>query len=143
MARSFWILSPILLEILKQYSWRYISGGYSPKLYDSHWVIARQDWLEAKFKHATIYGDTHFRSAAKYFKNVTLVAPKQKPPKRDLDIHDQLKNSEIRAVRGRVESPFGIMENKFGILKKPFYEGEEQLDYLVQFAYGVVAYEKN
>lgn len=124
---------------------KYISNGYSPKLYDAHWVQARKEWVEQTLAGATIYADNHFRSAASDLKDVNLVASKAKPSKksgRKLDIDDKLLNKCISSCRGRVESPFGIMQNKFCALSKAFYEGNQQLDYLVTFAFGVVAFEK-
>ena len=121
---------------------RYISNGYSPKLYDAHWVQARQDWCERKLAGATVYADNHFYSAAKYLKQARLIASKKKPTKREMDIHDKLMNQNIASIRGRVESPFGIMESKFEQLSIPFSEDTEQQDYLVTFAFGVVSFEK-
>lgn len=77
---------------------RYISNGYSPKLYDAHWVQARQDWCERKLAGATVYADNHFYSAAKYLKQVRLIASKKKPTKREMDIHDKLMNQNIAST---------------------------------------------
>ena len=46
-------------------------------------------------------------------------------------------NKQIRLIRQRVESPFGIIKGKWGSLKTPFAEDEHQLDSLVKFALGV------
>jgi hypothetical protein len=38
---------------------RYLKGGYTPKLFDGHFLKLQQD-LEEKFKDAVIGADQHF-----------------------------------------------------------------------------------
>lgn len=100
---------------------------------------------------STIYADCHFTSIAQKLKKVKIITPTPKKrgkravgtKRRDNDLPaDVVKvNKQIARIRSRVERPFACAERKFTALSQPFYEGDEQLDYLVHFALGVVAYE--
>ena len=52
----------------------------------------------------------------------------------DLQIHY---NELVRAVHARVESPFGLLKQRFRSLEKPFPSSEKQLNNLVLFASAV------
>lgn len=130
---------------------RRLFGGYSPKLYDGHWVEANSTWIERRLEGATIYADCHFHSCSKKLKKVTMITPtpkkcgrkKQGTTKRDNQLPDdvQISNKRIAQIRSRVERPFANAQNKFSSLSQPFFEDDDQLDALVQFSLGIVAYE--
>ena len=52
-------------------------------------------------------------------------------------------NRLIREVRAPVEGYFGVMEKKFSIFSKKFADGPRQLDFLVEFAAGVLSFLNN
>lgn len=127
---------------------RYLHGGYSPKLYDGHWVEARSDWFDDRLAGATIYGDEHFNSAARRLHHVRLICPKRKPPRSRADRHPRLPhadrrlNAQIHKIRGRVELTFARVTNMFKSLGRIFLEDCLQQDALVRFAFGVLAYQQ-
>ena len=53
-------------------------GGYSPKIYDSHFVEAYCDWFEENLLGGFVYGDGHFVAAAKMLKKsgVKFITPR-------------------------------------------------------------------
>jgi hypothetical protein len=131
---------------------RALFGGYSPKLYDAHWIEVKKNWMEKHLAGATIYADCHFTSASQLLKNVNLVTPIPKPrgrkkknsaPKIELAPEIVKQNRKISKVHGRVEQLFGLMGLKFQALSKVFYEDDDQLDSLVKLAAGVIALEKH
>jgi DDE superfamily endonuclease len=130
---------------------RALFGGYSPKLYDAHWIEVKKPWIEKNLSGATVYADCHFTSAIPLLKNVNLVTPTPKPRGRkkknslkqnDFQPDTIKKNKQISKVRSRVEQPFGLMQSKFKALSQVFYEDNDQLDGLVKLAAGVIAFEK-
>jgi len=125
-------------------------GGYTPKLYDGHWVQDHKKELNEKLAGATIFGDNHFQYGAKYLKNAKILTPngpERKNPdmfewvqgdegmsKRKRDVYEfdrgesveretkeELKwNADIKRLRARVEEIFGYLTNKFVLLAEPF-----------------------
>ena len=57
---------------------RFVSKGYSPKVYDGDWVKISRIWLEDRLKGATIAADCHY-SEGKSLKQVKFVIPFEKP----------------------------------------------------------------
>jgi len=126
---------------------RALWGGYSPKIYDSHWCEVNRRGLETTFKGATIIADQHYQSYSKKSKGLRVITPiperKKRMTKRP---HDQVsltekqikRNKRIRTLRARVENPFGKIDNKWKSLTKPWKEDPEQLDALVFFAVAVL-----
>jgi len=139
-------------------------GGYSPKIYDSHFVQSQQQFFTGKMKGAKIVADQHFSSVHKYFANPEFVTKlrelkskdekgrKRKRDEFDSDEEDDDEDMDVRAktreqhnqdvaeVRGPVEGPFGHIKRKFASLKEPWAESLEQLTHLTTFAVGVYNY---
>jgi hypothetical protein len=133
-----------------------VFGGYSPKLYDGDWVKLMADMLIEKFDGGHIIGDTHYETANRIVKakggntHLKFYTPFAKPRGRkrkrgeypdDLSIgvkcltKTQLTwNQKLSHIRARVESPFGLVKSRWSSLNNPFYESEEQHDYLVRIA---------
>jgi len=127
---------------------RFISPAYTPKLYDSHWLKMNRHYMEEKFKGATIIADCHFEQGRSMFKNVSFKTPIPEPrqSKRcadgvevpQLNQASQQYNDEHKRLRSRVEDTYGRIKNFFNILEKPFSEGQEQLEFLVNIACGII-----
>lgn len=124
-----------------------IWGGYSPKIYDSHFIEAYKEDFESTFKGATFLADSHFQLANKFFSNIRFITKwkdseeeRKDPEGRNATklTKDQKElNQEIKAARARVESPFGFLKNTWVSLSQPWPESKEELDSLVLFGVGV------
>ena len=128
-------------KILKVWS------GYSPKLYDAHFLQCNKDYIEENFNGATMIGDTHFASMRNKLHGITLHAPYANVPKEPVDDDDaedrpnvamtkkkQKYNSDVHSVRSRAERPFADISQIFPTLDTPWREDLDQLDYLVFYA---------
>lgn len=127
---------------------RKVWGGYTPKLSDFEFVEVFKDWFETYCANASIIGDCHY---AVKLENVNFVVPHRdlSEPKGASDVKiskltkkQQKENKIIRELRARIETPFGILKNKFNALKKPWAEDVEQMDCLVYYACGIMNFEK-
>ena len=133
-------------------------GGYSPKVYDGDFITANKEYIESTFEGGVVLADNHFRSAGRGFKKVkyyTNIARRQLGQKRSrnsevveegtgpLTREEEAFNREHQVARARVESPFGWMKTKFQALHKPWWENEEQLDYLIKYATAILNYKRN
>lgn len=126
---------------------RRVWGGFSPKLYDSHWLALKKRSLEKKLKGATVIADQHFRSGSSEMRNFTILTQHPSPSKKKgktrgsgvakLTKRQQNWNSAHKKIRSRVESPFGIVKGRFEALKKRWAGSKNQQSYLVLFAFGV------
>ena len=45
---------------------QYMSLGYSPKIYDGHWLQAREDVIENDFQHGVFLADGHFHEGESF-----------------------------------------------------------------------------
>jgi len=133
----------------------HISRGYSPKIYDGEYLKIMRDTLEDKLNGGCVCGDTHFEEGKKIFKNVEFVTTISKPRGRKkrarkdqentpvkLTKEQETINSQIRSIRGNVESPFGLISNRFKSLEV-WNEGEQQQDSLVLFAMVLMGLKEN
>jgi hypothetical protein len=131
---------------------RKIWGGYSPKVYDGHFIETRKKWFEQKLAGAEVIADQHFRWGQKHLRQVKFHVAKPEPHKRgkrkrkddevnDLTEQERKYNKAVKKTRARVETAFGKMSKKFDALNHPWYESESQLDHLVLLASGVVTFE--
>jgi hypothetical protein len=62
-----------------------VFGGYSPKVFDAHFMNHNKQFLEEEMKGAVMLGDEHFRTTSQYFdgpKIVTNVPEKKKAEKK-------------------------------------------------------------
>lgn len=50
-------------------------GGYTPKLYDDHFVEAHREEFDEFFKKGKMFGDGHFSYGAKYVEEVEFLTP--------------------------------------------------------------------
>ena len=127
--------------------WR-LFGGYSPKLYDGHFLQHQAQTLEEECAGATIIADEYFCAHANIVPGVSFVTPYRNPPtkkrKRDgkdlqqLTKQQQTFNKKQKALRAKVEEPFGQMKVLFPTLKQPWAESDKQLDCLVWMAAAIV-----
>ena len=124
---------------------RGVYGGYSPKLYDAHWVQANAHYLNRVFDGATIIADQHFRSAGK-LRKVDFLTCELKSNRSDFLTETQWaayeekrkrNNRHVKALRARIESIFGLLVNKWKSLQQRFGDPPEQLDYLLFIACAV------
>ncbi len=128
---------------------RKIFPHVTPKTYDGDFMKHNKGYLKEKFKNAVIVGDTHYLVCKKEFdkKNdgVSFHAPYPKPrsskknpkKKKKLGPRKTRYNSQIKAVRGAVERPFGQLKQKFDSLAKPFNGNDHDFDTMVSFAFGL------
>lgn len=124
-----------------------IWGGYSPKVYDSDFLAIQQEFFQEKFKDVGLFADQHFEYAQRMFGDVTIFTPVKKPASRKksksgegtakLTKQQEAYNHRLRAIRARVETPFGWMKQKFESLAHPWAGASEQLDCLVFIASAV------
>ena len=113
---------------------RKLWGGYSPKKFDGEWLKEKRHWLEGHLAGAAVIADTHFSWGKKNLKKVQFCTPKHKA----VSLKDKKLNKSNHQLRARVETPFGIIKQKFSALTKPWQEDEVQQDCLVYFAAGVI-----
>ena len=120
-------------------------GGYSPKLYDAHWVQANKHFLEHNYRGAHIIADQYFHSAGTIM-GVRFLTTDPPASRCNFDTVDQWNaheekrkraNREIASLRARVEGIFGLLSNKFNALGNKFGDSAEQTDYLVSYASAV------
>jgi len=52
---------------------RYFKGGYTPKLYDGHFLKLHQEESEDKFENSVIAGDEHLDNGTKNFRKFRLM----------------------------------------------------------------------
>jgi hypothetical protein len=120
-------------------------GGYSPKLFDAHFIKAMNSYLEEELEGAKIVGDNHFEKCneymnnAKFYCNVANVGNKRN---RDgerlskLTKHQEKCNEQIKNARAHVEFPIGDLKKRFKALEN-FAEDEKQQDYLTTFTLAI------
>jgi hypothetical protein len=121
-------------------------GGYSPKLYDGDFLKMKRKFFERKLgEGAVILGDNHFSEGLNFKKCKFYVNPKDKkqrdPEEKGKRLSTLTKEQKsvrkaIAQARAAVESPFGVIKNRFKILGQPFMESNNQQDALVTFALG-------
>ncbi|KAL6075868.1 hypothetical protein QOT17_003178 [Balamuthia mandrillaris] len=116
-------------------------GGYSPKTYDAHWVLAQKEHFDCKWKGANIVADCHFDLPRDMFENVKIITPVAARAGTTLSEVQQKRNQELRRLRARVESPFGLWKSKWKALSEPWRESDQQQSYLVTLAAGVHNFE--
>ena len=118
-----------------------IWGGYSPKVYDGHWIPLHRRWLNHNLQGCYLFGDSHYWSAQDDLDQVTLIAtmPKTVKPKHGVatvgtttimvnDDDFKLQQKVVHQIRPNVERSFGQMSQIFNALNKKFIDGERQLD---------------
>lgn len=125
---------------------RLISSGYSPKIYDGHWLQARRDDIEWFFKHGVFVADNHFE-AGKDFDDVkfyvtTRTSRKKEDDEDDSDMVRLIKweedrNKAIRNARSRIELTIHSLKAPWKALSQPWAEELNQLSYLVHIATAV------
>ena len=132
-------------------------GGYSPKMYDGDWIKLCADDLCSNFDGAHIHGDVHYELGNRVMKgiqaenNVKFYIPfaepcgrkhKRLPTEEDPSLgvsklsKAQLSwNLKISKLCTRVESPFGLVKDRWESLGSVFFEDDEQQDQLVRIAF--------
>ena len=125
-----------------------IWGGYSPKVYDGHFLELNTSWFAKKLKGAGVFGDFHFSNGKTLLKKkVDFYVPFPKPAnfsKRDsgadfrkLTKEQQKWNARVAHLRARVEQTFAWLKTKFRCLAKPWAEDSAQLDCVLWLACGI------
>lgn len=138
---------------------RKIWGPYPPKLYDGDFLQSKKYWIKRRLLGANIIGDDHFRMGKKYFKGknapkfTTAIRKRADEPNQHvgrtytalekLTKEKQKYNEEQKALRARVESPYGWVKETFKTLHSPWLDDEEQLEHAVVFAFGCHNYKIN
>lgn len=132
-----------------------VFGGYSPKIYDGHFLEAISSVIDGSLGSSSSIGDAHFEYANQSFRShhiyTNLAVPDSAPnldSESDRDVLEKLTkeqqtyNKAHQRLRARVENSFGIIKQLFPSLSKPWRERPKQLDYLVKIAMGVHNYNK-
>jgi hypothetical protein len=127
---------------LRQICW--IGGGYSPKMYDGHYIHSVCREIRRNLKGGVVVADSHFRKAEAGMKEVQFKTPFPKPAIQKgwragagvakLDRAKQVYNRRQKALRARVESTFGIIHGIFPSLKQPWREDKVGMDCMVMIA---------
>jgi hypothetical protein len=127
-------------------------GGYSPKVYDADFVKIEQDFFGNNLDGMGVFVDNHYSKCKEYVKNVDWFYHYTKKELEEdnvdaegigaLSKKKETYNKKLSRVRGRVESPWGIMEKKFECLKSPWQEDKLAQDDIVYLAVGVMNYER-
>lgn len=133
-------------------------GGYSPKVFDGHWLEMFRRFFEKKLKGSGVIADQHFewgknlKDLAWYtahheprFGRNNNAATQQEEADTDdegVDLQVLTKdqrsfNSALYKLRARVELPFGENKSIFQLLSTHWRESERQLDHMVWIAAGV------
>lgn len=119
---------------------RALFGPYSPKIHDSCWLEANQDWIRENLWGGAVVGDCHFSWGRKRFDHTKFYVPYSKTCRNYREMIPF--NKEARKVRSSVESVFGQLDTMFKSLSEPFASGDEQLGYLVKIAVGIHNFKK-
>lgn len=126
---------------------RRVWGGYPPKVSDSSFLQIERKWFERNLSGAGIFADSAFSWEKKHITGVTFLVKYSKPPKKSKIpaqavcklTDEQLRwNKQLSDLRAKVENPFATMKNKFKSLAQPWPETDEQQEFLVWTAIGVV-----
>lgn len=126
-------------------------GGYSPKYYDGNFLVDFADELfTSTLTNVGIIADSHFAICNGQWQGVRFFTPNVLPEENvdrntgeNAAVLSQKKrqyNDEHKRLRARVESPFGIIKKKFGLLKMPWRESKKQQTALVYAALGIHNY---
>jgi hypothetical protein len=145
-------------------------GGYTPKLYDGHFVEVKKEEFDEAFEGSAMVGDCHFKYGAKFVEDVTFYTPNNNTEEeKEEQMSDEAKHTDpfefssdeeeetskiktkkdkewdsaIKTLRARVESVFGFLDKKFKALHEKFGESPRQHDYLVYYATGIYNCIKN
>jgi len=130
---------------------RQIWGGYSPKIYDGHFLELKQDWFVANVGDDIIVGDNHFSwgrdNQDKFPKlHANFPDPLLGVAADDDDVMSGMSeltkekkryNAAVAHARARVESPFGEIKTRWACLQFAFRESREQLDCVVWLALAI------
>jgi hypothetical protein len=127
---------------------RQLWGGYSPKIYDGHFLELKKDWFVANVGDDIIVGDNHFswgRDNPDKFPKLHSNFPDPLRGVTGDDISGMTEltkekkryNSAVAHARARVESPFGEIKTRWACLQIPFREPREQLDCVVWLALAI------
>jgi DDE superfamily endonuclease len=135
---------------------RGIWGGYSPKIYDGHWVNMMKHTLVKEYSGARILGDCHYETGNSAISSIggqgevqfftAFPKPRGRKSKRDksegkksLTAAQKKWNKSCSHTRGRMEEPFSHVKQKWKALNL-FLDGEEQQNYLVFIALAEMSY---
>jgi len=135
-----------------QTRFRMLSGYYSPKVYNSHYILMQQRWCEDNLQGAVIVADQHFSSIKNQIDGVEVRTTTRSDDEIDeadpLDSHvtklskeASVQDQALKNIRSRVERPFGHIQNMFKILQVPWKDSWDQLNALVHLGAGIHNYQ--
>lgn len=132
---------------------RYVNGGYAPKVYDGHFLKIQKDVLLEKFQGAVIIADNHFGNGKRIFKKKikfhTNIAERRKKNASSPNGEEIISgkstsyNAQHREARSRVEAPNGEIKNRFKALNQAWFEDEIQQASLFFIACSIHNFELN
>jgi hypothetical protein len=117
-------------------------AGYEPKIWDGGFIKVTKDWLSEYLAGAGV-ADHHFAWAYQHVPTAEWYVPEIEPKPKNSEVvapavkRVQRWNRAVRAVRARVEHPFGEIDRTWEILREPWQEDQFQLDALAWVAIGV------
>jgi hypothetical protein len=126
-------------------------GGYSPKVYDGHFVGIQKRFFDKNFPGVGVVADSHFASVARELEHCRIFAPKPDGTAPDpvtganlskLTAEEQTRNAQIRELRAPVEQVFGQMKNLVRPLSRAWAAELKELDALVTIAAAIHNYRK-
>ena len=131
--------------------------GYSPKTYDSHFVLGLSEWFEDHLSGGVVAADCHFSSVKKVVKDPIFITPVPNRKRKLADLEDadvdetnddllpvpppskknEKHNKDLHAARARVEHPYADIKKMFNALAHPWPGDLKQLQYLVFYSVAV------
>jgi len=124
-----------------------IWGGYSPKLYDGHFIELLHNDIDKVFAGVDFIGDSHFEYGNKFLDKVKIWTNKINTDAQEGEGAQAIKKNkkgdtahlkQHQRLRARVENGFGLMTQIFTSLAIPWSEDVIQLDYLVFIAAAII-----
>ena len=123
-----------------------ISRGYSPKVYDGHWMQVKAEDLERNFQGGVFLADTHFKlkEAIRGVKMYSTQSESRATPEQQIDSDieeligwEKSRNASIRRGRAKLENLISSLKGPWKILCSPWKEELNQLTYLIHITAAV------
>ena len=113
---------------------RHLWGGYSPKVYDGHFIEVNQEFFQEEIQGGKILADNHFSISKKLFKDPKFYTnypePANSRKRKAADMEDLVLetkkrkkyNADQHYSRARIEQPFATIKSWFRSLVLPWEE---------------------